>query len=175
MGRKNKKPFAASHQGGLGSRANASASPPQTEPQPQQLRSMPPPRDSIVLIRLRGAMEAIESHKSNMFLKAAEEAPFTIRSLGLGTSIQAMLSKGNERAEFAELLARWLLRDCPHSPLGHNADASAKNVLTVLGTKDRNTYRAAQTEALGYASTLKRLAQAFCPDKPAEGGSDGDA
>lgn len=125
------------------------------------------PRDSLELIRLRAALvqvNGLAQDKRAEFRRAAEEAPFLLRSLGLGAGLSTLAAKEGGRARFAGMLATWLLRGCLHSPLHQTGDAvTAADALTAIAGSNRETYRAAQIEAQGYASTLKRLAQALCP------------
>ena len=161
-------------------------------------------RDSIETERLRGAqrafapVEAWDEKAKKGFRTAAEQAPFMIRTLGLGSGIAALAAKEGERQELAAILARWLLRDCAYSPCRspdarpdqtpawetqlRNASAPLprgkleeavkrewiKRLLAEIAAGNRAQYRAAQIEALGYAGWIKRLAQAFCP-KPGSG------
>lgn len=176
MGRKQKNKFAASHQGGLGTKPAVQAT--TYTPVARPAAAISQPRDSLSLIRLSAAMAAIADHKSNAFLKAAEAAPFTIRANGLGTGLAMLAAKGGQDTVFAALIAQWLLEGCEHSPLPKAQPTPTDDegwnckFLSTITTSDRNTYRAAQTEALGYATVLKRLAQAFCPADGA--GGDGD-
>jgi|GEM_PF-5881093 len=126
-------------------------------------------RDSLEKTRLRFADAAMRDvYGSSEFRTAAEEAPFMIRTLGLGSGIAALAAKEGQRLTLAAMLAKWLLRDCPHSPY-HDANApeagppAVKSLLRKIAESDRSAYRLAQIEALGYAGWIKRLAQAFCP------------
>ncbi len=124
--------------------------------------------DSVEIIRMHGAKaEFFETPRDREFKAAAEEAPFMIRSLGLGSGIAALAAKGGRRKELAVLISKWLADQCPHSPWHGTARQDGCWVRTVLGKiagSTRNEYRTAQTEALGYAGWIKKLAQAFCPE-----------
>ena len=126
-----------------------------------------PVQVSLELIRIKAALPLVlgvaEDRKSE-FRSAAEEAPFLLRSLGLGAGISTFAAKEGQRAAFAEMLAKWLMRDCMHSPFRTaTGPCDATVLLTKLAASGRNDYRAAQIEAVGFATSLKRLAQALCP------------
>lgn len=129
------------------------------------------PRDSVETIRLRGAKAAFGDRSDKEFRTAAEEAPYMIRSLGLGAGIASLAAKGGKRLELAAMIAKWLFdENCPNRPFvpgntppGPNKHSRWVNLaLEKIAACDRATYRTAQIEALGYAVWLKRLAQAFC-------------
>lgn len=130
-------------------------------------------RDSIEMIRLKGAEAAFGNRDDGAFLTAAEEAPFMIRSLGLGSGIASIAAKKGERPVLAGMIAKWLFDPkCPATPFQLDDQAPAPNdhdhkgwvraLLGKISTCDRAEYRIAQIEAMGYAVWLKRLAQAFC-------------
>lgn len=120
-------------------------------------------RDSIELIRLRGALGVFETPQQG-FRQAAEGAPFLLRSLGLGAGLSSLAAKEGASAKIAELISAWLLTGCPHKPLGTQAaGTTAEHAIAAIVQADRATYRAAQIEAEGFATSLKRLAQALCP------------
>jgi CRISPR-associated protein (Cas_Cmr5) len=134
-------------------------------------------RDSIETERLRGGQQAFapveqwDLQRKRSFRTAAEEAPFMIRTLGLGSGIASLAAKEQQRLTLAAIFAQWLLRDCPHSPYrqeaphppDHDHRAWVKALLGKIAASDRAAYRSGQIEALGYAGWIKRLAQAFCP------------
>jgi len=129
-------------------------------------------RDSIELIRMKGAKTAFGAARSSEFGKAAEEAPFMIRSLGLGSGIAALAAKGGERFSLAAMIAKWLFDEsCPAKPYDRpdpppdpNDDKEwVKTLLKAITNGSRAQYRTGQIEAMGYAGWIKRLAQAFCP------------
>lgn len=126
---------------------------------------LPAGRHSLEAIRLASALSQVQNLTTDRreFRSAAEEAPFLLRTLGLGAGLATLAAKEGGRQEFAKLLAAWLLRDCPHSPLTTNNPPTVASALSATTGSDRATYRAAQIEAMGYATSLKRMAQALCP------------
>lgn len=124
-----------------------------------------PGRHSLEAMRLASALFRVQNLGGNRseFRSAAEEAPFLLRSLGLGAGLATLAAKEGERQRFASLVAAWLLRDCPHTPLRTNDSPTVAAALAAITASDRTTYRAAQIEAMGYATSLKRMAQALCP------------
>lgn len=128
------------------------------------------PRDSIEVIRMKGATAAFGDARSEEFGKSAEAAPFALRSLGLGSGLAALAAKsGQGHKDVAEMIAAWLISD--HAPFtlpkgeGNPETHAVKEALRRIATCSRSDYRKAQTEALGYAGWIKKLAQAFC-EKP---------
>jgi len=135
-------------------------------------------RDSIEVIRMQGAkavffefVDPLDDKKKKEFKSAAEEAPFMIRTLGLGSGIAALAAKGGERMVLAKMICEWLAandeKGCPHSPWYGSTQTQNCWVQTVLGriaASSRNEYHAAQIEAMGYVGWIKKLAQAFCPE-----------
>lgn len=126
---------------------------------------------SIDVLRMTEAKIAFGDRTSADFKRVAEAAPFTLRSLGLGSGIATLCArKGPHGTVIAAMIARWLLERCPHphyrtesAPSGDD-DKWAKTLLERLAKGSRAEYRAAQAEALAYATWIKRLAQAFCDD-----------
>ncbi len=130
------------------------------------------PRKSIEVNRMEGAKTAFGETRPSEFRKAAEAAPFTLRSLGLGSGAASLAAAGGEHKTLAAMLARWLLRDCPHFRLSYplparNADDNAwiTTLLNAIADASRNDYRGAQIEAVDYIGWIKKLAQAFCPEE----------
>lgn len=130
------------------------------------------PRDSVETIRLRGAKAAFGDRSDKEFRTAAEEAPYMIRSLGLGAGIATLAAKKDkERRELAGMIAEWLFdANCPSRPFKLEEDEAepespedwVRLLFKRIAACERATYRTAQIEALGFAVWLKRLAQAFC-------------
>lgn len=129
------------------------------------------PNDSIEVTRMKGAKAAFGATRPAEFGKAAAAAPFSLRSLGLGSGVASLAAAGGEQKKLAAMVARWLLRDCPHYKLSNpelagNADDDdwIEKLLEAIAWASRNEYRAAQSEAMGYIGWIKKLAKAFCPD-----------
>lgn len=123
--------------------------------------------ESIDVIRLRGAKSAFfaELPRGKEFKSAVEEAPFLIRSLGLGSGIATLVAKGGQRQTLAKMLCKWLVCECVHSPWYGTAkcnDDWVQMVLDKIANGDQKSYRLAQIEAMGYVGWIKRLAQAYC-------------
>lgn len=131
------------------------------------------PRDSIEVIRMRGAKAAFGESQNAKFGKAAAAAPFTLRSLGLGSGIATLAAtKGEEHTKLAVMIAKWLIDGDDHwtfPGVTRPENASDENwiraLLAAIATSTRNDYRTAQIEAMGYVGWIKKLAKAFCPDE----------
>ncbi len=160
--------------------AAVAAAPPVAQPAPRAVaapNTAPPapgaaitgPRDSLEMMRLCAALPLVQGlpkHQRGDFRRAAEEAPFLLRSLGLGAGLSTLAAKGGGRQQFAGMLACWLLRDCPP---GDASSHSVADALARISAGDRANYRVAQIEAIGFATSLKRLAQALCPKDATDG------
>ncbi len=120
-----------------------------------------PQRDSIELIRLEAALPLVKG-KGAGFKTAAEETPFLLRSLGLGAGLSVLIAKGDDRAELGGMIAEWLLHKCPHRPYPGATGRDVPAAIAAITAGTRAQYRAAQVEALGFATAIKRLAQALC-------------
>lgn len=135
-------------------------------------------RKTLSQTRLKGALAAVRAVRGlpGNYKSAAEEGPVMIRTLSLGPALSTMSAKQDGYRIFADQVAEWLLRDCPHLKSwhdriranGHEAPAdlreayNAEALLAVIGSKsDVTDYRLIQTEGLAYAQWLKRFAQAF--------------
>ena len=124
-------------------------------------------RDSVEVVRMKGAKAAFGDKREAAFGKAAAAAPFTLRSLGLGSGVAALAAKGDEHQKIAEMIARWLVEGDNHFTLpevqGKRDSDQINELMRRIAHCSRTDYRKAQIEAMGYVGWIKKLAQAFCP------------
>ncbi len=133
------------------------------------------PRESIEVLRMRGVKEEFGEQRGTAFGKAAAAAPFTIRSLGLGSGVATLAAgSGDENKKIAAMIARWLIRDghwtlpettLPGTDSNDNDDAWISALMVGIAKSSRAEYRIAQIEAMGYAIWIKKLAKAFCREE----------
>jgi len=118
---------------------------------------------------MEGATAAFGAEQSATFGKAAAAAPFTIRTLGLGSGVATLAAKGDEHKKLAAMIARWLIKDGhwqmpgANPPINNTEDDYVRALLAAIATSSRADYRTAQSEAMGYVGWIKKLAKAFCP------------
>ena len=117
-------------------------------------------RDSLELIRIKGALAALKANLTEKMKTCLQSVPFELRANGLGAGLSMLAAKKDDDSKkVAKMIASWLLSDCPHSPIRQTEGPfDTAHALAVIAGSSREQYRAASIEAQGYAIALKRLA-----------------
>jgi hypothetical protein len=119
------------------------------------------------------ALTELSEHQRREATTRVQGLPLSIRSQGLGVAVAILLREGkSESKSLADLLGRWLLKECPVRVLEPSSSLSSYGsdlLRAVVVCTDPIAAGAATEEAITLAGTIKLLASALAPEAVHEG------